>query len=187
LLGRLRKEARQRLGLPLDIPIIPFVGNLLPVKGLDVLVEACSLLKRDRASFSCLLIGQRSMRQQLESQIAVLQLKNQVRMLGPKPNQELADWYRAATLLALPSRSEGVPRVLMEAASCGTPFVASRICGIPEIAHQDSRRLVQPEDVQGLAGAIREMIESPLSHQEHFAPPLRSRVTMSRLPSYRKC
>ena len=158
------------VGLPPDIPIILFVGNLLPVKGLDVLVEACSHLKRDGVKFSCLLIGQGPMRDRLERQIAGLQLQEQVRMLGPKPNEELAEWYRAATLFVLPSRSEGLPTVLREAAACGTPFVASRVGGIPEIAHLVPSRLVQPEDARGLAHAIREMIESPINHQERLGP-----------------
>ena len=46
-----------RLGLPPDIPIILFVGNLVPVKGLDVLVEACSILKKVGLKYHCLLIG----------------------------------------------------------------------------------------------------------------------------------
>jgi len=165
-----RAEARRSLGLPADIPIILFVGNLLPVKGLDVLVEACSHLKRDGVKFSCLLIGQGPMRERLERQVAGFQLQNQISMLGLKPNEELTDWYRAATLFVLPSRSEGLPTVLREASACGTPFVASRVGGIPEIAHLVPSRLVQPEDARRLAHAIREMIESPINHQEHVGP-----------------
>jgi glycosyltransferase involved in cell wall biosynthesis len=163
--------ARGRLGLEPDIPIILFVGNLLPVKGLDVLVEASFLLKKDGVKFSCLLIGQGPMRDRLERQIASLQLQEQVHMLGVKPNEELPEWYRAATLFVLPSRSEGLPTVLREAAACGTPFVASSVGGIPEIAHLVPSRLVQPEDARGLAHAIREMIERPINHKEcldHF-------------------
>jgi glycosyltransferase involved in cell wall biosynthesis len=92
-------------------------------------------------------------------------------MLGLKPNEELPEWYRAATLFVLPSRSEGLPTVLREAAACGTPFVASSVGGIPEIAHLVPSRLVQPEDARGLAHAIREMIERPINHKEcldHF-------------------
>jgi glycosyltransferase involved in cell wall biosynthesis len=165
-----RAEARRSLALPADIPIILFVGNLLPVKGLDVLVQACSHLKREGMRFSCLLIGQGPMRKRLESQITRLELQNEIRMLGPKPNAELADWYRAATLFALPSRSEGLPTVLRESAACGTPFVASRVGGIPEIAHLVPSRLVDPEDARGLAQAIRELIESPTNHSERVSP-----------------
>ena len=166
-------EARRNLGLPPDIPIILFIGNLLPVKGLDVLVDACSHLKREGVDFSCLMIGQGPMRGQLERQIAEFQLQEQVRTLGPKPNEELPEWYRAATLFALPSRSEGLPTVLREAAACGTPFVASCVGGIPEIAHLVPSRLVQPEDARGLARAIREIIESPLNHAERLEPTCR--------------
>ena len=168
-----RAEARRRLELPPDNPIILFVGNLLPVKGLDVLVEALSQLKREDVQFLCLLIGQGPMRERLESQIAGLQLQNEVRILGPKPNEVLADWYRAATLFVLPSRSEGLPTVLREAAACGTPFVASRVGGIPEIAHLVPSRLVQPEDARSLAWAIREMIGSPLDHADRLEPSCR--------------
>ena len=135
-----------------------------------MLVEACSHLKKDGVKFSCLLIGQGPMRERLERQIADLKLQDQINMLGPKANEELPEWYRAATLFVLPSRSEGLPTVLREASACGTPFVASRVGGIPEIAHLVPSRLVQPEDARGLTHAIREMIESPIDHQEHVGP-----------------
>ncbi len=170
-------QARQRLGLPHDIPIFLFVGNLLPVKGLDVLVEACSLLKRDGVKSLCLLIGQGPMRQGLERRIAALQLQDEVRLLGSRPNEELPEWYRAATLFVLPSRSEGLPTVLREAAACGTPFVASRVGGIPEIADLVPSRLVQPEDARGLAQAMCELIMSPINHHEPAA-------SLRRLPSH---
>src|SRR5262249_31365645 len=63
-------------------------------------------------------------------------------------------WYRAADVLVLPSFSEGVPCVLLEAAACGTPFVASHVGGIPEIAHLGEGQLVPPGDATGLARAI---------------------------------
>jgi glycosyltransferase involved in cell wall biosynthesis len=117
------------------------------------------------------------LRDRLVSRIAGLQLQNHVRMLGPKPNEELADWYRAATLFVLPSRSEGLPTVLREAAACGTPFVASRVGGIPEIAHLAPSRLVRPDDAGELAAAIGEMLANPVGHAE-------SVQTSSSLPSH---
>ena len=64
-------------------------------------------------------------------------------------------------MLVLPSHSEGVPSVLIEAAACGTPYVASRVGGIPEVAHHGRGRLVPPGDPRALAGAIREAIDGP--------------------------
>jgi glycosyltransferase involved in cell wall biosynthesis len=75
--------------------------------------------------------------------------------------EELPAYYQAADLFVLPSRSEGVPNVLLEASACGTPWIASNVGGIPEIAHLGASRLVPPGDVAALRQAIREMLENP--------------------------
>src|SRR5262249_51981196 len=80
---------------------------------------------------------------------------------GVVPHDRLPDWYRAADLTVLPSHSEGVPNVLREALACGTPFVASRVGGIPELAGEPWGRLVRPGDaadlVDGLARSLAEL------------------------------
>jgi glycosyltransferase involved in cell wall biosynthesis len=88
-------------------------------------------------------------------------LGDRVRFVGPVLNELLPDWYRAADVVVLPSRSEGVPNVLLEAAACGTPFVASRVGGIPEIAHLGPSRLVPPGDVESLATALKASLALP--------------------------
>jgi glycosyltransferase involved in cell wall biosynthesis len=152
-----RAEARSRLSLPQDLTSFLFVGNLVSVKGLDVLLEACALLA-PTMRFQCNIIGQGPLQGTLEAQAARLGLTDRIRFVGPRPNVELPDWYRAANLFILPSRSEGVPSVLLEAISCGTPFVASRVGGIPEIAHFGSGRLVPAESPPALAGAIQDLL-----------------------------
>ncbi len=155
-----QKEARRRLGLSSDAAMLLFVGNLVAIKGLDVLLRACELLARD-FEYSCFLIGDGPLRGNLERDVARAGLTDRVRFVGPRPHAQLPDWYRAADVFVLPSRSEGVPNVLLEAAACGTPFVASRVGGIPEIAHLGESRLVPPGDVRQLAGALREFLERP--------------------------
>ncbi|MDB5309376.1 MAG: family glycosyltransferase [Gemmataceae bacterium] len=147
-------EARARLALPLDAPMILFVGNLVPVKGIEVLLDACSLLARRGAKFTANLIGQGPLKGALEAQVQRLGLGAHVRLRGGLPHHQLGDWFRAATVFALPSYSEGVPSVLLEAAACGTPFAASRVGGIPEIAHLAPSRLVSPGDPAALADAL---------------------------------
>lgn len=152
-----REEARTRLSRELDLqgPVVLYVGNLLPVKGLEILIDALARLAGQGVAFTGIVIGQGPLRSRLADQVARRGLRDRVKFLGPRPHEQLPDWYRAADLFVLPSYSEGVPVVLLEAAACGTPFVASRVGGIPEIAHLNSGRLVPAGDAAALAAAIR--------------------------------
>lgn len=151
-----KAEARALLGLDPDRPMLLFIGNLLPVKGVDQLVEACGRLAGSGLDFTGHLIGQGPLRDQVAWQINRLGLEDRVKLLGSRPHEQIPDWFRAADLFVLPSHSEGVPVVLLEAAACGTPFVASRVGGIPEITHLVPSRLVPPLDVPALSEAIHD-------------------------------
>lgn len=156
-----RGEARRRLGLPTDERIVLFIGNLVAVKGIDVLLEACKRLADRGEQFHCYLVGQGVLRAELERRAAELGLGNRVTFIGPVQHAELANWYRASNVFVLPSRSEGVPCVLLEAAACQTPFVASRVGGIPEVAQWGAARLTPPEDPIALAEAIAATLGQP--------------------------
>ncbi|HVK14185.1 MAG TPA: glycosyltransferase [Gemmataceae bacterium] len=156
-----RVEARARIGLGDGEPVVLFVGNLLPVKAVDVLIRACDRLARTGFPVRLIAIGQGPLRPALEGQAAERGLAGRVTFTGPKPLTELPDWYRAADVFCLPSHSEGVPNVLLEASACGTPWVASRVGGIPEIAHLGRSRLVPPNSPDELAAAIRGILTNP--------------------------
>jgi glycosyltransferase involved in cell wall biosynthesis len=153
-----RCAARSRLAGELEVrgSVVLYIGNLVPVKGLEVLIDAFARLAGQGVAFTGLLIGQGPLRSRLEDQVARLGLLDRVKLLGPRPHDRLPDWFRAADLFVLPSYSEGVPVVLLEAAACGTPFVASRVGGIIEIAHLGPSRLVPAGDAAALAEAIRD-------------------------------
>ncbi len=161
-----QQQARARLGLDPDEPIVLFIGNLVPVKGLEVLVEACAQLAADRVSFACYIIGRGPLQSQVERRVQRRRLEGQIHLFGPQPHSALPDWYRAANVLVLPSYSEGVPNVLLEAAACGTPFVASEVGGIPEIAHLGVSQLVAPGDIDGFAQAMAVYLASPCTAEE---------------------
>jgi glycosyltransferase involved in cell wall biosynthesis len=156
-----QSEAREQLGLPAQSPIVLFVGNLVPLKGIDLLISAAAWLTDDKINFSCYLIGQGPSKLQLEQQIRELGLERTIHCLGSKSHDELPDWYRAADVVVLPSRSEGLPNVLLEALACGTRFVASDVGGISEIADGDRGKLLPPNDVEALAKAIRDQLAHP--------------------------
>ncbi|MBY0527655.1 MAG: glycosyltransferase [Gemmataceae bacterium] len=159
-----RAEARARLGLPAGGPVLLFVGNLVSVKGLEVLLEACTMLRAVGVRFTCCLVGDGPLRASLQRQIKRQGLETQVQLMGPRPHDQLPDWFRAADLFALPSRSEGVPTVLLEAAACGTPFAASRVGGIPEVAPFGTSCLVPPGDAAALARALADGLEGTFTN-----------------------
>jgi glycosyltransferase involved in cell wall biosynthesis len=156
-----RTEARQRLNLPQSQKMLLWVGRMEYVKGLHVLLEACHHLEGRNLDYHLYLVGDGSLRSTLESTRQTRELSKRITFVGPVLHESLADWYRAADYMVLPSRSEGVPNVLREALACGTPFVASRVGGIPELAEGDANRLVPPEDPEALAEALCEVISAP--------------------------
>jgi glycosyltransferase involved in cell wall biosynthesis len=159
-----QQQARRRLGLTLDEKMILFVGNLELVKGLERLLAACRILAVQLPGLRCFLVGQGSLRRKLENEISRQGLTKCVTLVGSLPLSELGDWYRAADVLALPSDSEGVPNVLLEAAACGVPYVASCVGGIPEIAQRGQGFLVPAGDLQALTSGLLQVLQSPRSN-----------------------
>lgn len=155
---RERGASRTALKLPHDRPLVLFVGRLHPVKGLDVLIRAMASLDVINTAAQLYLVGDGPLRASLESLAHELGVQERIHFVGSVPNTDLANWYSAADLTVLPSRSEGSPNVLRESLACGTPFVASRVGGIPEIAEGTPCELVTPGSVSELAAAIARTI-----------------------------
>lgn len=154
-----RDESRQLLGLAHHHRLLLWVGRMVPVKGLDVLLKSLRILKDQKVDVTALLIGSGPLEGKLKTEVETLGINENVQFQGNIAHDHLPDWYRAADLTVLPSLSEGIPNVLLESISCGTPFVASRVGGIPEIATEPLDRLVPSENPQELARAIRESLE----------------------------
>jgi glycosyltransferase involved in cell wall biosynthesis len=156
-----RDVAKSALGLNDPRPIVLFVGNLVPGKGIDVLIAACHAMHREGVEFACHIIGGGSHGSRIRRMIRGLDLPNQFFLHEAMAQERLADWYRAANVVALPTLSEGRPNVLLEAAACGTPFVASDVGDIPEISAAYLSRLVAPGDSAALSRAIVELLHVP--------------------------
>ncbi len=155
-----RALARERLRLPADTSILLSVGNLVPVKGHDVLVEALGRDELSGRAWHWYHLGDGERHAELQRRVAELGLDDRVTFAGRVVHADLPDWYRAADLQVLPSRSEGLPNVLMEGLACGLPFVASAVGGVPEIA--ESPDWLVPADEPGpLASAIGRALDAP--------------------------
>ena len=104
------------------------------------------------------LVGDGSERAKLEAVVRTRGLADVVRFPGPAPHESLPAWYRAADVTVLPSFSEGVPNVLLESIACATPFVASAVGGVPDIADPAIDRLVPPGQADALARALIDVL-----------------------------
>jgi glycosyltransferase involved in cell wall biosynthesis len=166
-----RAMARARLDLSPSGAIVLWVGRLVEVKGLDVLLDAAALLRKSGVRFTMYLIGDGPLRDRVHRYIGQRSLESIVFLVGSVPNTKLADWYRSANLMVISSHSEGIPNVLLESLACGTPFVATRVGGIPEITDDPEQDLVPPRDPQALALAIQRHLETGDNHAAgRFAP-----------------
>jgi teichuronic acid biosynthesis glycosyltransferase TuaC len=162
-----RTTSRSDLGLPDDLPILISVGRLVDVKGHTHLIDACDLLTRRGVKFRCYLLGDGPLRAKLKGQIERLRLQDAVQLRGSQTPAQLADWYRAANVSVLPSLSEGVPNVLLESLASGTPFVASNVGGISEIADPVLDKLVPVASPLELADAIAESLSTTAAQTTH--------------------
>jgi len=128
-----REEARRRLGIPEGVPVIVSVGNLNELKSQHLLVSAVLLLSQRYPTLRLYLIGEGLQRSHLLEQIDRSHLQTQVSLVGRVENEELGTWFSAANMSCLVSSREGWPNVVTESLACGTPVVAARTGGIPEI------------------------------------------------------
>jgi glycosyltransferase involved in cell wall biosynthesis len=151
-----RLAARERLGLPPDARVVGWAGRMWEVKGPDLLVEAAALLEVPGALV--VMIGDGPERATVEAICAARGL-DQVRLLGAR--DDVAQLMSAFDVLALSSRSEGTPMVLLEAMAAGVPVVSFAVGGIPDVVSESSAWLVPPGDVAALARALHDALTLP--------------------------
>ncbi len=147
-------EARTFLNLPRSIPIFLWVGRMVPVKQVDILLKAAAHLHGKGMRFRLYLLGSGPLKKSMQSLAEHLSLGPSVQFMGSVGHDELSDWYRAADVTVLSSRSEGLPNVFRESLACGTPFVSSDVGSIREIARDDYSILVPPGDFRALSEAL---------------------------------
>lgn len=154
-------EARARLSLPADERILLYVGNLKDTKGCLDLLDALPHVLLNQPDANLLFIGAGPCRDALLQRATALGCQDRVRLVGAIEHDALGDWFRAADLLCLPSHNEGVPNVVLEAMACGTPVVATRVGGIPEVLPEHAGILVNVRDRIGLEGALVDALSKP--------------------------
>jgi glycosyltransferase involved in cell wall biosynthesis len=151
-----RTEARARLGLEPDAFVVVGLGRLIPIKGFDLLVRALPAVVARIPSARVLLVGDGAERRHLEALAAALGVTERLRLTGEL--MDVTTPLAAADVLAVPSRNEGMGRVIVEGMAIGIPVVATAVGGIPDVVTDgECGRLVEPDDVDALAAALIEL------------------------------
>ncbi|WP_404309360.1 glycosyltransferase [Neorhodopirellula lusitana] len=165
-------EARWKCGLAADEVVLLWAGRLETVKNPMMVLRAAVRWKQHwDAGFRLLIVGDGSLRNKLEAACAEFGLGGCVRFEKSLSQDELAIRYRAANATVLTSHSEGTPNVLLESIACGTPFVATDVGGVGDIATSGIDCLVADDDADGLARSTIEMVgRGILVREREFFP-----------------
>jgi glycosyltransferase involved in cell wall biosynthesis len=153
-----------------DDNLIMYAGVLTRRKGVHVLLDALAQINGNAAAARLSLVGKpedRSHAQSLKEQVQRLGLNGSVMFQDHVPQQELAKRMARARVFVLPSLSEGLGRVVVEAMACGTPVIGSRVGGIPDMIEDGVTGFLVPAgDVEALANRIQWVLSHPGEAQE---------------------
>lgn len=147
-------EAREKLNLPVNAQILVSVGALIPAKGHQLLIRAFAQVAPGHPNLQLHILGDGSYRQELEELVRELGLEDRIKLVGKRPNEELQLWFNAANLSCLASAREGWPNVISESLACGTPVIATRVGGIPEILHKPELGVLVEQTVESIASGL---------------------------------
>lgn len=146
-----RREAREKLGLPLNKQIVISVGRCRPEKNLKNFVQAARIGRKDTMF---ILVGDGQQLSDLKKMAG-----NSVMFTGAVNNNDVPDYLCAADVLVNTSLSEGFPVALLEGMASGLPVVAPRVCGIPEIIEDGVNGiLTNPDDAYSTWLAVNDVL-----------------------------
>ena len=149
---------RKKWDIPKQSVVFIFVGNLLKTKGVLELFETFYLLMKKLPDIYLIFVGDGRESKVLVQKASRIGINNRVIFVGRRPHDEIPHWLSMADVLVLPSYSEGLPTVIVEAMACQRAVIATRVGGIPEtIVDGQSGILVEPRDSVTLMEAMEKV------------------------------
>jgi glycosyltransferase involved in cell wall biosynthesis len=152
-----KEEARIKIKVSPDGPMLVSVGSLIFRKGFDRIINALSVIKKNMPGACLYIVGSQGpegdYRKDLEKLIVEKNLQRHVFFVGNISNDKLVYWYNSADLFCLSSRGEGSPNVLSEALACGCPSIATDVGSAKEIL-EDVKLPIVPNCDFGFAEAL---------------------------------
>lgn len=150
-----RRAAKAALGVA--GPVLITIGNLVPRKGQDLAIAALAHIP----DATLLLAGDGGDRPRLARIARELRVADRVRFLGVQPHDALPALLAAADVMVLPTASEGLANVWVEALACGTPVVTSDVGGAREVIDRREAGRLVPREAGAIAAAVREILADP--------------------------
>lgn len=147
-----------RTALKVQGPVLLSVGNLIELKGHHLIIDALRALP----GHTLMIIGSGPERQALERRALDQGVAERTRFIGLVPQAELRHYYAAADALVLASSREGWANVLLESMACGTPVVATRVWGTPEVVAAPAAGVLMDErSAAAIAAGVTRLFANP--------------------------
>jgi glycosyltransferase involved in cell wall biosynthesis len=157
--GLERIAARRTLGIPIDKPVMLYVGSLIPRKGVCDLIRAAPSVLASVPDLLIYIVGSGLRAIELHKLARELVIQDSVNFIGARPSDEISKWMAAADVFVLPSYSEGRPTVVIEAMAAGTPVLATDIDGTRELVEDGATGfLYAPGEPVDLAAKATEIL-----------------------------
>ena len=149
---------RRQFDLPPESIVCTGIGRLVPQKGFDILIEAFAKIASQVPDLYCLIIGEGEDKEKLSEQIRSAGLEGRIRLLGYQDRSKAMSILKSSDIFVMPSRYEGTPIALLEAAALARPILATRAGGIPElVTHEQHAYLVPTYEPEALAQGFVKM------------------------------
>lgn len=154
-----RGQLRGELGLTDEVPLVGIVARLVPIKGVDVFLEAARIIGAERPDAAFVVVGDGELRESLGRHAERLGIGPRTRFLGWRA--DLAAVYGDLDVVALTSHSEGTPVTLIEALAAGRAVVTTRVGGVEDVVDGECGVLVEDSDVREIARAVLDLLADP--------------------------
>ena len=155
-----RRSPDIKPGKPPASPRILCLGRLVQSKGFDLALSAFASISSRYPDSRLIIGGDGPDRPELEQQIKTLGMQARVDMLGWVDPDDVPELMNSATLILIPSRSEGLPNVAKEAGLMSRPVVATRVGGLPEVIdHGETGLIIDPGDASALSDSVTYLLD----------------------------
>ncbi len=155
-------ELRKKLGIPENAVVFATLARLFPLKGYEEFIPIAMKLAKEFPNIHYLIIGNGTMMEDVQKQIAAEKLESRFSFAGLVPPNEVYKYLALSSALVHFSLREGLPRAAVQSLASGKPVIAYALDGTPEVVIPGKTGyLLQPGDREGAESAIREIISKP--------------------------